>query len=74
MNEAGIDGCKARRDEFAQRLRDKQHLWGWAEKAAIYARAVSIGLVLNPLDPFPGLVDEAIRRAEAHAETARATS
>lgn len=47
------------------RMREGQARWGWKDKVAAAARAVATGLAfkLNPLDPFPALIDEAIHRA-----------
>jgi hypothetical protein len=63
----GVDGCRERRAEIAQWLRDgayKNLTVASLRKAA--ARAVTSGLAfkLSPLDPFGSLVDEAIKRAE----------
>ena len=73
MNQLGIEGCEKNVDMIAQWLRDGAKAWGWETgmgtlvKAA--GKAVLSGLVfhLNPLDPFPGLVKESIRRARAKA-------
>lgn len=65
MNNLGVEGCRAKRDEIAGWLREGSSAWGWREKLAAAASAVAQGLAfrLNVLDPYPGLVDEAIRRA-----------
>jgi hypothetical protein len=67
MDEWGIDGCRARREEIVRWLREGQTRWGWQDQFAAAVKAVTTGLAfqLNPLDPFPTLVDEAIRRADA---------
>ncbi len=62
----GVDGCVARRDEIVGWMRDGQGRWGWKDKLSAAAKAVTSGLAfkLDLLDPFPSLIDEAIRRAE----------
>lgn len=66
MNRIGVAQCRERRDEIAGWLRDGQSQFGWAAKLGAAARSVSSGLAfkLDWTDPFQGLVDEAIRRAE----------
>ena len=63
----GVEGCKANREQIIKWMRDGQQRWGWKDKLSATAAAVKTGLAfkLNPLDPFPSLIDEAIRRAEA---------
>lgn len=65
MNALGIEGCIAHRDEIADWLREQLQRLGWAEKLQAAARAIWQRLILDPLDPAPGLVAEAIRRAQA---------
>lgn len=67
MDIMGIEGCKENREIIIGWLREGQERWGWKDKMKAAAKAVQTGLAfkLNPLDPFPGLVDEAIRLAEA---------
>ncbi len=70
MDAWGVSGCRANRDTIIGWMREGQGRWGWKDKLSAAAKAVQIGLAfkLNPLDPFPSLVDEAIRRAEeAHS-------
>ena len=59
----GVDGCREHREQILAWMREGQARWGWKEKLAAAAKAVQSGLAfkLNPLDPFPSLVDEAIR-------------
>jgi hypothetical protein len=66
MDAWGVAGCLTNRDQIIQWMRDGQSRWGWRDKLAAAAKAVQIGLAfkLNPLDPFPSLIDEAIRRAD----------
>lgn len=62
MNALGIEGCRAKRDELAARLRAKSKEYAWTDWASAAANAAVIGLALrlNWSDPFPGLIDLAI--------------
>jgi hypothetical protein len=62
-----VAGCEANRPEILGRLRAAQARLGWPDRLRAAARAVSSGLAfrLNPLDPAPGLLAEALRRAAA---------
>lgn len=66
MDEWGVHGCRVNADQIAGWLREGQGEWGWADKLKAGALALATGLAfkLNWADPFPGLIDEAIRRAE----------
>jgi len=66
MDVWGADGCRERREEIITWMREGQGRWGWKEKVSAATKAVTTGLAfkLNPLDPFPSLIDEAIRLAE----------
>jgi hypothetical protein len=68
----GVDGCRANQEQIVQWMRDGQGRWGWKEKMTAATKAVTTGLAfkLNPLDPYPGLIDEAIRRAEEECSLA----
>ncbi len=70
----GVEGCRANFDTIVGWMRDGQDRWGWKEKLAIAAKAVVSGLAfkLNWTDPFPGLIEEAITRAEM-SPSSRAT-
>lgn len=70
----GVDGCRANFDQIVQWMRDGQGRWGWKDKLLAAAMAVKTGLAfkLNPMDPFPALVEEAIRRAEVKQQAAAA--
>lgn len=74
MNIWGVEGCKANRNTIVGWLKDGAPRWGWGDWVKAAANAVVSGLVLklNPLDPFPSLLDEAIRLAEAKEKAARA--
>jgi hypothetical protein len=62
----GVEGCKRNRELAIRWLREGAPRWGWRERIAIAAKAVRTGLAfkLDPRDPYPGLVDEAIHREE----------
>jgi hypothetical protein len=63
MNGWGVEGCRERREEILTALRkNKAHLT-WVGTLRAGVKSVAAGLVLNPLDPAPGLLDEATRRA-----------
>ncbi len=66
MDELGVAGCREHFDEVVGWLRAGQDRWGWRDKLKAATNAVTTGIAfkLNPLDPFPGLVEEAIRLAE----------
>jgi len=72
MDEAGVEGCKKQADEIIAKIRENAEKWGWGKLSGLAKmpraglRAVMSGLAfkVNPIDPFPGLVAEAIRLAE----------
>lgn len=66
MDVWGVDGCRKHFDTIVAWMREGQERWGWKERLSAAAKAVKSGLAfkLNPLDPFPSLIEEAIRRAE----------
>lgn len=66
MDVWGVDGCKERRTQIIAFLKAGFERWGWKEKLAAAATAVTSGLAFKVswLDPFGDLVDEGIRRAE----------
>jgi hypothetical protein len=71
MDEAGIAGCRGRAAEFADAMRDNQKEWEWSRRWAAWASGAAAFVthpefreVIDPLDPFPGLVELACRRAE----------
>lgn len=67
MDAWGVAGCRENFEEIVKRLRTnaaKYSLWDkW--RAAGHALWSGLAFHVNPLDPFPGLVAEALRRAEA---------
>jgi hypothetical protein len=70
----GVDGCRARMSEIVGWMRDGQGRWGWKDKLHAAAKAVTSGLAfkLDWSDPFPSLIDEAIRRAEGKGKSENA--
>lgn len=72
MNTLGIDGCKQERERLAGKLQENAAKYGLADKAraALAAAASGLALQINWLDPCPGLIDEAIRRAEVSSSAA----
>lgn len=62
----GAAECREKFDVIVGWMRDNQQRWGWKDKIKAAALAVKTGLAfkLDPLDPFPSLIEEAIRRAE----------
>ena len=72
MNRLGVAGCREQLDALAGELRTRAADVPMTQKieAALHALGNGLAWRLHPLDPYPGLVAEAIRRAEA--ETAPA--
>lgn len=67
----GIEKCEENFDTIVGWLKEGAPRWGWADRLKAAAAAVQTGLAfkINPLDPFPGLVREAIAQARIrHAE------
>lgn len=64
---AGLEWCKAHREEMAAFLREKYSSLSWTDLTAFTARAVASGLVweIGFSDPATALVEMAIRRAES---------
>jgi len=67
MDVWGVDGCRTRFDAIVTRLRKSAGRYSFRDRLTAGRRALRSGFVfsLNLLDPFPGLVAEAIRRSEA---------
>lgn len=67
MDSWGPDGCDdpANREAILRHLRAAQREASWRQliRAAAHALASGIAFRLDPTDPAPGLLDEAIRRA-----------
>ena len=66
MDEWGVKGCRDNQEMIVGWMREGVGRWGWSDRLKAAANAVASGLAfkLNPIDPFPGLVEEAISRAE----------
>lgn len=62
MDVWGIEGCERNRDEIIRWLKVAYNHSGWIEAMRIGWNGL---FVINPLDPFNSLLDEAIKRAEA---------
>lgn len=69
MNKWGVQGCRDRREEIVQWLKEEQDRRRWLSIVGPGIRAVAKGLWINPLDHLGSLVDEAIRRAEVAASS-----
>lgn len=65
MNLWGVQGCRENRDAIIRRLNDESKKVGWLDKLKAAKEAGKQFLFFNPFDPAPGLLDEAIRRAES---------
>lgn len=65
----GPAGCRANLEMIVDWMREGQWRWGWRDKlkAALGTAPLVVTGAVNPLDPFPGLVAEAVRRAETEA-------
>jgi len=66
MNELGPQGCKDNRDKLLKLMRKNQKKYGWYDYLKAGTNMIVLGWIfkLNPLDPLPNLLDEAIRLAE----------
>ena len=68
MNALGPDGCEFKMDSLANEIRHNARTFGYWETTIAAIKFVSTyGLTINPLDPFPGLIAEAIRRTKIKA-------
>lgn len=70
MDKWGVQGCLERKTRIASSLREHQTKWSWPEKWAAGLSAVANGLAFKlaryPLNPFLGLVEEAIEQSPKH--------
>lgn len=66
MDRLGAKGCREHRERLIERLRANAKTVPWLQKLLAVAPAIWNGLSfkVNPLDPIPGLFDEAVRRTE----------
>lgn len=75
LNNLPLEVVREKADEFADELRGRAagdySLWDWG-KAAAAAVASGLAFRLNPLDPFPGLIEQACRMEESRIEQAEA--
>jgi hypothetical protein len=71
MNVWGVEGCRAHRAIIVEKLREARGQVGLQRLLAAAGRALATGLAfqVNPLDPIPDLLEEAIRRAEHKASS-----
>lgn len=86
MNAWGVAGSRQHFDEIVAWLRDGQDQFGWRDKIKAAASAVKSGLLgelratdkwsdlTGWADPFPAIVELAIRRAEAKSTTESSSS
>lgn len=67
MDEWGPDGCRANEGVILAKLRTAASRLGWAGwlRAGMKAFAAGLAVKINPLDPAPALLREALRRSEA---------
>lgn len=70
MNRLGIAGCRRERDRLIDRLRENARRVGWMQKLIAVPLSVWTGLAfkVNPLDPLPGMFDEAVRITETEVQ------
>jgi hypothetical protein len=79
MDRMGIALCEEHLDRIVQMLRENAPAWGWTGRltdifkpgianAAIKAFLSGLAFKIDPTDPFPGLVREAIKRAKKEEE------
>jgi hypothetical protein len=66
MNEWGPEKCRENIEEILGWMEEGKERWGYAARIKAASKALLNGLAfkLNPFDPFPGLIEESIRRAE----------
>lgn len=71
MNNLGVDGCRANIDELAKAMDENQSKWEWSRRYFAwamggwsYATHPELWGVVNPKNPFPGLIELACRRCE----------
>lgn len=67
MNMHGVAGCRKNFWRLVGTLKDNAEGYGWGSfmQAGFWAVWTGLAWSVNPLDPFPGMITEAIRRAEA---------
>lgn len=72
MDRWGTVECIRRREEIIDWLKREEDNTGWLERLRASLAALTTGLAfkLNPLDPIPGIFDEAMRMAAVDPPTA----
>jgi hypothetical protein len=73
MDDLGVEGCRDQFELIVAKIRENAEKWGWgklsglAKLPAAGLKAILSGLAfrVNPLDPIPGVVEQAILAAEA---------
>lgn len=73
MDRLGVAGCREKFDEIVKIINDGKDAFGWGAwfKAGFLAVfKQGLAFKISPTDPVPGLVTEAIRRAEAKGQQA----
>jgi hypothetical protein len=67
MNAWGVAGCRQNYWTIVGWMKDNAKHYGWADKIGAMAGAVTAGIAfrIKWTDPWPGIVTEAINRAEA---------
>lgn len=67
MDSWGISGCQERREDILTWLRGQYKKRSWLETLKAGINTITTGLLfsIDPLDPAPGILEEALRRAEA---------
>lgn len=68
MNLWGVAGCRQRRETIVAWLREAATEATLRERLTAGMNGILRGIVVNPLDPCPNLVDLAIQRAEHEME------
>jgi hypothetical protein len=66
MNIWGPAGCEDHRGEILAHLNNAyaQLNPSWTEKSAMAAKALALGIIINPLDPAASVLDAAVARAK----------
>jgi hypothetical protein len=66
MNTLGPQGCREQKETLLKLMSKNQEKYGWKDYFRAAKNAVLLGWIfkLNPLDPLPGLLNEAIKLAE----------
>ena len=64
MDTLGVEGCKRDRELLIERIKENAKEYGIWDQLTAGVNWLAHPFPVNPLDPVPGLFDEAIRRAE----------